>query len=209
MMFASDSSLSAFSSCAGKIYGCECRKKVCLRRAARSSGEAFFLTSCSNRMAASKSSCVLGAPLGSERSFSLAVEPCLPPKHDSEFDLELVRELARELAFELDRDNIDKGRPRERGASSPIASSSLLEDGAEPSSVSMGDKSASLILYRPFALRSAYLELTDTGESVSSVGAGEFVFVFGFANRLWWWGVLWLLPMMSRYGMLGERERPV
>jgi hypothetical protein len=96
-------------------------------------------------MAASKSSWVLGAPLGSERSFSLAVEPCLPPKHDSELDLELVREFARELAFELDRDTKDRGRPRVRGASLLIASSSLFDDTVEPASVSIGDKSVSLI----------------------------------------------------------------
>jgi hypothetical protein len=98
----------------------------------------------------------------------------LPPKHDNEFDLELVRE----LALEFDRDNIDSGRPRVRGANSPIASSSLFD---HPASVSMGDRGVSLVWLRPFALKSAYLELTDAGESVSSTG-GEFVLVLGFDN---------------------------
>jgi hypothetical protein len=189
------------------LGGCSGHAKgLYLRRAARSSGEAFFLTSCKSRIAASKSSCVLGAPVDSARSFSLAVEPCLlPPKHDNELDLELVLE----LAFELDLEIIDNGRPRVRGASSPIASSSLCDHAIDPVSVSRGDKSASLMWYRPFALKSAYLEFTDDGESVSNAGAGEFVFVLGFANRWWWLGVLWLLPMVVRCSMLKERERPV
>jgi hypothetical protein len=147
------------------------------RRAARSSGEAFFLTSCNRRMAASRSTWVFA-------SLSFVVDPCLLPKHDIEFDLELV--------LEFDLEMIEEGRPW-RGASSPTAFPSLV-DHADPCSVSTGERRPSLIRCRPFALRSAYL---DSEDSTKSAG-GEFVFVFGLDSRLWWFfGVLWVLPIVS------------
>jgi hypothetical protein len=123
----------------------------------------------------------------------------LPPKQDSELDLEFV--------LELDLEATDIGRPRARVASSPIAPSSFFDHIAVPKSEPIGDKRVSLIWYRSFALRSAYPEDTEPGESVASPSPGEFVFVFGFDNL--WLAVLWLLPILSRCGMVEERQRPV
>lgn len=75
------------------------------------------------------------------RSVSLLLEPCLLPKQDNEFDLELVLEFVREF----DLDIMDMGRPRARGASSPTASSFLLCCTTEPVSVSRGDWGVSLL----------------------------------------------------------------
>jgi len=172
-----------------KVYG-SAKQPVNLRRAARSSGEAFFLTSCNRRMAVSRSTCVLFETkdiLEPCSSVSLVVDPCLLPKHDNELDLELV--------LEFDLEITEEGRPRARGASSPTASSSLFDHAAFPCSESTGERSVSLICCRPFALKSAYLEVTDTGDSTTSAGPDEFVLVLGFDNRLWWLGELWLLPM--------------
>lgn len=146
-----------------------------LRRAARSSGDAFFLTSCSNRIAASKSTGVFDTKDSLEPwiSVSFAVEPCLLRKHDNELD--------RELTLEFDLDMIDKGRPRPRGASSPTASS-LSSDRIVPCSVSTGEGGTSFVCCRVFTLGSAYLK--DSGESARRT-AGEFVLVFGLDRRLW------------------------
>jgi hypothetical protein len=158
---------------AGDIY---------LRRAARSSGDPFFLTSCNKRMAASRSTCPFNEVFEPCRSVSLVVEPCLLPKQDNELDLELVLELVRELARELDLEMTDSGRPRGRGANSLTKSSSLPD---QPVSVSRGERGVSWTWYRPFALKSVYLDLTEAGDSTAGAGPGEFVFVFGFDNRLW------------------------
>lgn len=113
---------------------------------------------------------------------SFVVEPCLLPKQDNEFDLELVLELVRELARELDLERTDSGRPRGCEANSPTASSSLP---GQPFSVSRGERGVSWIWNRPFALKSVYLDFTEAGDSTAGAGPGEFVFVFGFDKRLW------------------------
>jgi hypothetical protein len=157
------------------------------------------LMSCNIRIAASKSVCVCEVTdvLESCRSVSLAAEPCLlPKKYDSEFVLEFVLEPARELTFEFDLEIIERGRPRVRGAIWPTTSSSCFKYSPEPDSVSRGESGVSLTWCRLFALQSAYLEEAEAGESVAN--RGEFVFVWGFANRLWRLTVLWLLPMASK-----------
>jgi hypothetical protein len=136
-----------------------------LRRAARSSGEPCFLTSCNRRMAASTSTVGDMVFLEPFKSVSLVDEPCLLPKHDKELDLELVRE--------FDLDITDSGRPRGREASSATASSSLFAHTIEPASVSKMERGLSLTCCRPFALQSVYLEVTEDGESVASVATGE------------------------------------
>lgn len=42
--------------------------------------------------------------------------------------------------------------------------------------------------------------MTEAGDSTAGASPGEFVFVFGFDNRLWCPMVLWLLPMVLRCG---------
>jgi hypothetical protein len=121
----------------------------------------------------------------------------LLPKQDIEFDLELTLEFVLEIT--------DNGRPRVWGARSPITSSSLFVHALEPKSVSAGDSSVSLICCRPFVLKSAYLEETETGESTTRAGPGEFVLVFGFDKRLGRSLELWLFPISSRCGAVWSR----
>jgi hypothetical protein len=138
------------------------------------------------------------------RSVSLLEEPCLLPKHDNELLLEPLLELV--LEFDLEANDI--GRSRVRGASSPIASPSVLDHIAVPKCDSMGESIVSLIWYRSFALRLAHLEDAESGDSLTNTGPREFEFVFAFDNLLCWLAVLWLLPMVSRCGTVRERQRP-
>jgi hypothetical protein len=68
-------------------------------------------------------------------------------------------------------------------AASSLISSSSLDEKQEPKSDLMGEATCALACFlRATTLRSAYLEVTDTGEPVTDlVGTmGELVLVFGF-----------------------------
>ena len=88
---------------------------------------------------------------------SLAVEPCLLPKHDSE----LERELEREFDLEFDLEVIDKERSRNLVVSTALSFFCIHGATSKPSTV--GERRASLICWRPSGLRSAGLD--DDGES--------------------------------------------
>lgn len=146
-----------------------------------SSGEAFLLTSCSSRMASAISMLEDEAreSLESPSPASLAVEPCLLPKHDRE----LERELEREFDLERDLDVMETERSRVLMVSTAL--SFFCMHGATSKAGAVGERSASLICWRPSGLRSTGLgEAESSGTSGLGATGGELEFVLGLES-LW------------------------
>ena len=161
------------------------------RMAARSSGEALFLTSCSSLMAASTSTWEPDRTCPREsRELLVLLELRRPRKHDSEFERDVVFEfrcfdLARELVFEFERERTKDMRPR--GSVGRSASRSLSGMGDETSmSLSLGVSIHSLMCWRVVALWSVLAGDSGWGESREKTGLGDFESweVRGFVRRL-------------------------
>jgi hypothetical protein len=164
------------------------------RNAARSSGDAFFLTSCNKRIAASMSDCVVETrdTFDSGRFLRFVVEfrRLRTKERSAEPDLECVREFDLETTVER--------RPRPSIAGS-ISTTSGSDQIAESASLLNGDSIESRISFRVLALRSPYRGESGKGISLLTTGlfGFEFVFVLGFDKR-WCWAVDWPLLLLRR-----------
>lgn len=139
-----------------------------LRRAARSSGDALFLTSCT----------ILRAVFMSTPWDCVMRETFDPNKADN---LPVGSRPFCEVT-ELERDRL------ESRTCTCVASSSRLSSALEPNpqlnSVRSGELTM-LFCFRLATVKSANLEVTETGEPFLGVPLGELVLVFGLERRLW------------------------
>jgi hypothetical protein len=169
-----------------------------IRSAARSSGDAFFFTSCTILMAVSRST---AWPSETRETFeparllSFVAEPRVLPKQDSEFVLE----------------SPDTGRCKLTTSSG--TSSSPFGELVCLKLLSTGESSCDLTCCRSLALRWAYREDKEDGESTTlGASGGEFVFVLGFDSRLWGWWLMPLalcaLPILSKSSLDYEQKAP-
>jgi len=172
---------------------------VNLRRAARSSGEAVFFTSCTILIAVSRSTAWLVETRDTfepGRLVSFVAEgPRTLPKQDSEFVPESLDSRRCRCVASSDTSTSPSGEP------------------VCPKSFSTGESSCVLICWRSLEVRCAYREETEEGEwTTFGASDGEFVFVLGFDSLLWggWWAAvaLWAFPISSRGAVYYEQKAP-
>lgn len=145
---------------AGSSFSSGISRTCC--RAAMSSGEPFFLTCCSSFIASAISTCEpeMSDSLESAMPASLAAEPCLLPKQDSELERELDLEFDLEFVLEA----TDRGLSRTFAVSTAL--SLVCDRMSWSNSAVVGERRASLICCRPSGLRSAGPEKEHSGESL-------------------------------------------